>query len=162
MHRDTRCAAALLLLALLAGAAGCVSEPQTGEYTCTRTYAPGAGNIPDNDPNGLVSTVLMARGRRPRLTDVQVTVKITHPRGGDVDLTLVHPDGTAVHLLRPDPSNTSANVDVAYSDEAKPLEDLRVLNGKPLDGTWKLIVKDLREGEAGRLDFWRLSLKWKG
>src|SRR5437870_12054078 len=101
MHRATGSAAALLLIALLAGAAGCGSGPQTGEFTCIRTYAPGTGNIPDNDPDGLVSTATMARGPGPRLTGVEVAVKITHPRGGDIDLTLVHPDGTAVQLLEP-------------------------------------------------------------
>src|SRR5438034_821463 len=110
MDRRTRTRSALLVMALLVAVAGCGTGPQTGEFSTTRTCAPEACLIPDNDPAGLVVAQAVQQAPGPRLTGVVTAIKITHPRPGDLDLSLVHPDGTAVHLRGPNPSDTSSNV----------------------------------------------------
>ncbi len=112
------------------------------------------------------------------LADVNVTItSITHTSVGDLRLTIVHPDGTAVVLAESPGTidNTGDNLrGTVFDDEAaraigatgtaapytgsfKPQRDqLSRLDGKASAGTWILRVADLADGDTGRLDAWGL------
>jgi hypothetical protein len=81
------------------------------------------------------------------LTDVKVTVNISHPNPTDLDIILIHPDGTTAQLRsRGDPSNPLATYTVPS------------LVGKPTKGQWRLWVRDLGIGATGTLNSWSLTL----
>ena len=61
------------------------------------TFDGTGGSIPDNNPTGLASTIDVS-GLSARLLDVDVTVSITHPNTGHLDLFLTSPAGTRIDL----------------------------------------------------------------
>jgi cysteine-rich repeat protein len=137
----------------------------------------GGGNIPDNDTNGLTSTVDVA-GLGARLLDVDVTVSITHPNAAQLDLFLTSPAGTRIDLAT-DIGNGLADLYQAttFDDSAPDTVSDVVLpaNGEPLvavvpegalgafmgenpNGTWTLTVVDDTGGTTGTLDSWQLHV----
>ncbi|MEM7244022.1 MAG: proprotein convertase P-domain-containing protein [Acidobacteriota bacterium] len=115
------------------------------------------------------------------LTDVNVRVRLSHTRIGDVGFRLRAPDGTEVVLLdRPGVPATGRgcpdnNMDVTFDDDAVmlledhcdgtdpwyvgtavPTEALSTLVGRDSAGTWTLIASDGRGGPTGVVDEWEL------
>ncbi|MBZ0270346.1 proprotein convertase P-domain-containing protein, partial [bacterium] len=135
--------------------------------------------IPDNVPSGVASPLPVSVDAT--LSDVEVYVKITHTRVGDLVLKLQSPLGTTVTLLdRPMwPQTTNGcqddDMDITFTDtffanldthcggstpwwtgDAKPMTPLSALDGESSQGTWNLIVEDHNGGDTGFLDEWRL------
>jgi subtilisin-like proprotein convertase family protein len=135
--------------------------------------------IPDNLPAGVESPLQVDVDET--ILDVEVYVKITHTRVGDLVLKLQSPTGTTVTLLdRPmypllpngcednDMKVTftdafPANLDFHcagsapwYSGDAKPMTPLSAIDLESSLGTWKLIVEDHGAGDTGSIDEWRL------
>ena len=81
---------------------------------------------------------------------------ITHPRAGDLEIKLVHPDGTEV-LLRNANSDTGAYANPFYTIGGT-VGDLNAFNGKSPYGSWRLVVKDRATGNVGQLISWSMSL----
>lgn len=102
------------------------------------------------------------------ITDVDIGVLVTHGWRGDLQMTLVAPDGTRVQLTNGDTSNISGdNFNVRLDDSAsqlvntdsptgnhattappfqnrfRPRSPLSVLNGTNAQGTWRLEICDL-------------------
>jgi subtilisin-like proprotein convertase family protein len=115
--------------------------------------------IPDGKPTGVTQTHTVNVSGVPSgaalLTDVGVSVGLTHPRPADVELSVIHADGT-VALLRP--SGDSSPLATSYS--AASLPALAAFNGKALAGLWKLRVKDVKTGRKGTLQSWGLNLQY--
>jgi subtilisin-like proprotein convertase family protein len=57
-----------------------------------------AGAIPDNDPAGFCDAITVS-GAGGAITNVAVIVDITHTWVGDLDITLISPEGTPIRLL---------------------------------------------------------------
>jgi len=104
--------------------------------------------IPDNDTAGVVSTIEVPE-QDGVLHGLTVTALISHSFVGDLELVLVHPDGTEAVLRKADgkPGN---DFDETFRVES--------FNGKSLDGTWKLMVRDTSSLNDGELLMWELSL----
>ena len=144
-----------------------------------RCSTPGAA-IPDNDPGGVVDTLVV--GATGTLLDLDVSVTATHSWVGDLAITLTHQDtGTSVTLLDrpgspPGAGCSGDDLDVTLDDEAaSPAEGqcaapgptaidgtftpsgvLAGFDSEDLVGGWDLTVTDLRAGDTGSLVQWCL------
>jgi subtilisin-like proprotein convertase family protein len=116
------------------------------------------------------------------VADVNVRVRLNHTFDGDLELRLVHPDGTVVLLSdnrggSGDNYGTGANdcsgTPTVFDDQAagtiasgvapfagsfKPEQALAALNGKPTAGTWKLRVTDTASLDTGTIGCVTLEL----
>lgn len=136
--------------------------------------------IPDGDGNGVDDpSIVLASGT---ITDLDVTLDVTHTYVGDLKFTLTHNDtGTSVDIYdRPgNPATTfgcSGNDILATMDDeaATPVEDvcntsgiaiegtfgppqpLSAFDGEDLGGTWTLNVSDNAGADLGTLNEWCL------
>lgn len=100
------------------------------------------------------------------LSDVNVKFSLTHTYVGDLEISLVHPDGTVVSLMNRlggsgqnitntvfDQSAAESIVNVAapFTGRYRPQGNLGVLNGKPVAGAWRLRVADRADGDVGAI-----------
>ncbi len=125
-------------------------NPASGGTVDTRTFSSTdvPKSIPDNDSNGVISTLEITDG-----SDIQsltVTVDITHTYVGDLTLYLIGPDGTTV-TLRQNSGGSADDIHESYSVTA--------FNGKSAVGTWKLKVVDSARYDTGTIDGWSLTIK---
>jgi subtilisin-like proprotein convertase family protein/transcriptional regulator CtsR len=90
---------------------------------------------------------------------VSVGVDITHTYLGDLRVSLVHPDGTAV-VLHNQGGSFAGGIHTIYPEQTTPAQPLGVLAGKPLNGTWKLRVQDFAALDEGSLEQWTLTLRY--
>ncbi len=131
----------------------------------TQTVSPGLA-IPDgldntgNNPGAVVSAPLTISSPGT-VTAVQVGVNITHTFRGDLQITLVHPDGTAVVLKNPG-DDPGQNVITSYPDQSDPVGDLSTFVGKPAAGTWHLTAQDFFSQDTGTLNSFSLTLTVNG
>jgi subtilisin-like proprotein convertase family protein len=136
-------------------------------YPSTDTPKP----IPDvRTPPVLSSIVVASTGI---VSDVNVTINITHTYDGDLDIFLIAPNGTRVELTT-DNGNAQANfVNTVFDDEAatsittgagpftgsfKPEGLLSSVDGIPANGTWTLEITDDANADLGTLDSWTLTI----
>ena len=108
-----------------------------------------------------------------QIGDLNVAVSFTHPRAPDLDVYLVHPDGTRIELFTDIGGNKSAftgkittlddEAKVSITKAAAPFEGsympegkLSALKGKSIAGMWKLEIMDDQSKEAGKLNSWSL------
>lgn len=140
-----------------AGTAGLggVTVQATQPATLTRSAAPALA-IPDNNTTGIQSSIAVT-GTGP-ITSVKVNVDITHTWRGDLEVSLIAPDGTTVKLFDGPRDDSTANLVTSFPDRTVPVQSLAALNGKPVAGTWKLRVRDLSAPDSGRLNSWGLTL----
>jgi subtilisin-like proprotein convertase family protein len=107
------------------------------------------------------------------LTDVNVTVDITHTWDSDLTIELVAPDGTVVELANAvggsgdnftntvfdgDAATSIADGDAPFTGVFAPSGDLSTLNGLTSSGDWTLRVTDNANGDGGTLNGWILQL----
>ncbi|MBP6374382.1 MAG: proprotein convertase P-domain-containing protein [Flavobacterium sp.] len=107
------------------------------------------------------------------LTDVNVSVNITHSWVNDLTLTLISPAGTAVQLVARPCNNVRLNDINATFDDAgipivcannpaisgtvKPTQVLSAFNGQTSQGTWTLRVLDSVNQDGGSIVGWSLN-----
>ena len=102
--------------------------------------------IPDNNPQGITSTIEV--GQDGNAGSLTVDVDVTHPFIGDLVVTLISPSGKEVVLH---------NKTGASQDDLKRTFTVDTLAGEALRGTWKLKVADTGRSDTGRLNAWGLS-----
>ncbi|MEM6638283.1 MAG: proprotein convertase P-domain-containing protein [Pseudomonadota bacterium] len=158
-----------------AGAASTTFTFETANIICITS----GDAIPDNTASGLDSTgVLSASGT---LTDLDVSLNVTHTYVGDLIVTLTHEDtgSSAVIMDRPGVPATgfgcsNNDIDTIFDDEAgTPVEDvcdsnpaiggtvipenaLSTFDGEDLSGTWTLNISDNAGIDLGNLNEWCL------
>lgn len=115
--------------------------------------------IPDNNTTGIETPIVVAEAGT--LNSVSVGVNITHPYIGDLEVSLIHPDGTRVRLHNRT-GGSADNIFTVYPDHTTPAEPLSMLAGKAAQGTWKLRIRDLAIADEGTLNSWSLSLAFLG
>lgn len=130
-------------------------------------------NIPDNSPSGVVSTIAVSS--EDVLTDVKVSVDITHPWIADITLMLENPQGIQVELINGECFGLgNEDMDVIYDNSAsalvcgsvppvisgsiKPSEELSNFFNESPKGVWKLKVIDGNDDDVGTLNNWGLEL----
>jgi subtilisin-like proprotein convertase family protein len=135
--------------------------------------------VPDNNPSGLTSAIVVSGSGIASVTDINVILNITHTRTSDLRLSLIGPNSTEILLGNARGGNgddyggavtpvrhTVFDMDATQSITAgvasfrgtfRPEGDLTALNGLPADGTWTLKVVDNASGETGTLNSWSLT-----
>jgi len=127
--------------------------------------------IPDSNGLGINSVVNI--GTTSEITDVNVTVNITHTWDSDLILTLTSPGGTSIVLSNRNGSSGDNYIDTVFDQEGstsitsgtapftgvfQPEEDLSVLYGEFSGGDWTLNVSDNAGGDTGTIDSWSLEI----
>lgn len=111
--------------------------------------------IPDNTSKSAISTINI--DSNVIVERVDVTVNITHPFIGDLQIALVAPSGTiSILLYRPSQGALSA---LGSSQHDVHFTFNTVLDwGESAQGSWALLVKDSATGNVGTLDSWSLDV----
>ncbi len=112
--------------------------------------------IPDNNATGVTSTMNYAQ--TGTVAGVKVRVNITHTYKGDLEVSLIAPDGTSV-LLHNRTGGSADNVNTEFPDLTAPAQSLAAFTGKAINGAWKLKIRDLAALDTGTLVSWTLSLQ---
>lgn len=139
------------------GAGECDASPR-GEIAVQQSTARGVA-IPDNDVNGVASTIDVNDDRT--IADLAVAVDIEHPVRGDLRLTLTAPDGTTVQLIDSSPDR-GHGLHGTFGVDIVPQQSLVAFAGRSARGTWTLRVSDLRIRDVGTLDSWSLVIRYAG
>jgi subtilisin family serine protease len=109
--------------------------------------------IPDNNAQGIVSTVQVNESATVR--DIQVSVSIDHSYLGDIEVSLVSPSGLVV-LLQGRILGRRTQLQTVYTLQTTPT--LRKYLGQAAQGRWQLRVVDAIAADTGTLNFWKLTL----
>ncbi len=109
-------------------------------------------NIPDRDPAGVVSRLVI--NDHGRIQSLTASVDITHTWIGDLIVRLVGPGGQRVDLhLRA--GNSSNNIIRTYDEASTP--ELAQFLGLDINGVWSMEVSDLASRDLGTLNSWRID-----
>jgi subtilisin-like proprotein convertase family protein len=113
--------------------------------------------IPDADTRGVTSELALAG--TGTVSAVMLGVDITHSYVGDLQVTLVGPDGAKarVHDRR---GGAGDNLIGTWTsgEGSGPGTRLNTFIGKPAGGTWKLVCVDRAGQDVGKLNRWRLTV----
>ncbi|HED16670.1 MAG TPA: hypothetical protein ENI64_07665 [Gammaproteobacteria bacterium] len=109
--------------------------------------------IPDNQQAGVSSTLQVTQAGR--ITQLTVAIDIQHTYIGDLQVSLVAPDGTEVVLHKRAGSNTQ-NLITTYSSDDVPA--LQTLIGESAQGDWTLNIADRAPIDTGILRRWELEM----
>jgi len=116
-----------------------------------------AAAIPDNDPTGVTSMIVVPAG--DILVDVTVDVDITHTWRGDLIIELTNPAGTTVTLANGSGGSADDIVtnydDVTVPDGPGSMADF---DGEAAVGLWTLFIRDKAGGDTGTLNNWCLNV----
>jgi subtilisin-like proprotein convertase family protein len=93
------------------------------------------------------------------LTDLRVRVDISHTFIGDLRVDLIAPDGTGV-VLHNHSGGSADDLNRTYSVLETPA--LRGFLDKPVQGVWRLQVRDTFRLDVGRLNRWRIVARVAG
>lgn len=115
--------------------------------------------IPDADTTQGASSSLTVTGMTGNLLDLNVTVGITHPYAGDIQLFLQRPDGAYIQLKHSDGGDSSQNVFTTFDTLTASIEPMSNLAGKSPNGSWILWAYDVYTGDTGAITQWSLDLK---
>jgi gliding motility-associated-like protein len=150
---------------------------ETGLVECgttTSTDVPVA--IPDGiffvGPGDPVSSTTLVTDVS-EITDVNVTINVSHTWGDDLLITLTSPEGTEVILSNRNGGNGTQYVNTVFdSDATNPISsgsgnftgtftpdgDLSTLNGEIAAGDWLLTAQDFVSGDTGSIDSWSIEI----
>lgn len=113
-------------------------------------------------------------GSMTSVSDVDVTLDISHTYDADMSVYLISPSGTRVKLFANAGSSGDNFEGTSFDDSAlqtidlgsapfagtfKPAEPLSIFNGENATGYWTLEIKDSALGDDGTLNGWSLSIK---
>ena len=107
--------------------------------------------IPDNNVNGVVSTIEVTD--EVQIFGVMADVNISHTWIGDLRVTLTSPTGTQAVLH---------NREGGSADNIVKSWDLSAFNGESAQGTWTLSVDDNAAADTGTLNNWGLVISGLG
>ncbi|MEN8178316.1 MAG: S8 family serine peptidase [Pseudomonadota bacterium] len=117
--------------------------------------SPGV-HIPDHDAQGIISELPV--DGQGSLTDIELTVDITHTWRGDLNVSLESPGGmsAAIHQMQ---GGSKDNLQRTYMAADTQVLQALVDAGVEINGTWKLRVADSQSQDVGKLNAWKLALK---
>jgi subtilisin-like proprotein convertase family protein/subtilisin family serine protease len=130
------------------GATATTSKQVTVTSSVTKTFTNATRvSIPDNKPAGITSTINVPDSLR--ISQLSVTVNITHTYIGDLIVKLTSPTGTVVTLHNRTGGSTD-NLRQTYTPAN--------FNGQLSPGVWTLSVSDNARIDTGALDNWSLTI----
>jgi subtilisin family serine protease len=109
--------------------------------------------ISDDNPQGISSAISISDNNRVR--DIQVSVNIEHSFLGDIEVSLIAPDGRTV-LLQSRVLGSATQLQTIYSVQSTPI--LGQLINVPASGSWQLRIVDFAQLDTGTLNSWELNL----
>ena len=104
-------------------------------------------SIPDNDTDGVTSTINVAGGGAVK--SLKVVVDISHTWISDLRVELRHGTGTA----------TLHNREGDSSDDIQKTFSVDDFNGVDSSGTWDLVVVDNANADEGVINSWTLKIE---
>ena len=128
-------------------------------------------NIPDNNATGASSIITISANKIIR--DINVTVNITHPWIGDLDLTLISPSGKSVLLVASRQDEGDNYVNTVFDDSASnsigtgsapytgtfiPEGNLSNFYDEESFGNWILNAIDRGADDIGKINSWSLEI----
>jgi subtilisin-like proprotein convertase family protein len=120
--------------------------------------------IPDNDATSAEDTRTVDMSPAiDRVTDIDVSVAITHADAGELEITLLHVDSDRLVKLAAPGDLMGANPSVTFDSQevvgVLPNESLLTFNDVDPNGDWTIIVTDSTTGNVGTLDSWGISVE---
>lgn len=113
------------------------------------------GDIPDQNPD-LDKLISKINIKEPLLiSEINVTVNLTHTRATDLIVSLSSPEGNLVRLRE---NNTDPLGKVTYDTDIQSIDSMESFNGEIATGDWSLIIEDNVAGELGSLIDWSLNI----
>lgn len=146
---------------------------KTGQITCDSF---SSTNVPVTIPTSANVTVnsTLTVPTTGIISDVNISVNISHSWVNDVTLTLISPSGTQVQLVAQPCTYASllnivatfddsgspivCGVNPAISGTVVPLQSLSAFNGQQMNGIWTLRVLDSVQGDGGAINSWSLNI----
>jgi uncharacterized delta-60 repeat protein len=129
--------------------------------------------IPDNQVSTVTSTITVSGASGP-ITDLNVTLDVSHTWDDDLIISLVGPTGKTVKLIehrgldRDNFTNTVLDDEAAqsiappasapFTGSFRPEEPLSAFDGLDPNGVWTLKIQDTFDTEGGRLNAWSLAI----
>ncbi|PDS25048.1 zinc-dependent metalloprotease [Flavobacterium branchiophilum] len=146
-------------------------------YTITNTCNTYSNSTPLTIPDGTAANVngavvsnTIAIPVTYNLSDVNVTLNVTHTYPNDLVIALNHPDNTQ-DILWGRSCSGNDNFNVTLSDGSptftcvanmtgtfKPYSPLAVFNNKTSNGTWRLLATDYYDGDTGTINSWSIEV----
>lgn len=156
--------------------AGVFSTPstfQTGQVSCN-SFA--SADVPMTIPSAgvatITSTINIPSGAT--ISDVNVTLGVSHTWINDLSATLTSPSGTEVKLFTHPCTNASIlNIAATFDDAGsvvvcgtnpgisgtvKAQESLSAFNGQNSGGVWTLVIEDGADQDGGSLNSWSMNI----
>ncbi len=157
---------------------GALGAPQSATYSsgAVSVLSPASGTVGD------MTEQVIAVADTGAVQDVNVRLRLNHTYDGDLSVSLVAPDGTIVVLSgnrggsgdnfgsgSTDCSGTPTVFDDAaatpiasgtapFAGTFRPDGSLAALNGKAVNGNWRLRISDTASGDSGTLFCWSLDI----
>lgn len=128
-------------------------------------------SIPDNDPGGVSSTIIVTENKL--ITNIKVTVNINHTYDKDLSLELTSPTGITILLSVGNGGEGNNYTNTIFDDSAensivdglapflgtfRPQIPLSYLNNTTSQGDWTLKVVDSGEADTGTIDSWSMEI----
>ena len=124
--------------------------------------------IPDNDPLGMISEILIPSGGTIETIDIHI--KMTHNNFSDISAYLISPNQETILLFAN--LNTFQNeIDIHFTNDSKnqlasspyigiyqPAGSLDPIEQSIATGNWSLMIIDHAAGNTGKLDSWGISI----
>ncbi|MEA2338704.1 MAG: hypothetical protein QOE82_2711 [Thermoanaerobaculia bacterium] len=154
-HISTICTA--FTSRLILGSADCDTAPH-GDVTLFQSTQHALA-IPDNAPAGITSTLDVNDSRL--IERLSVTINISHPSRGDLQIVITAPDGTSAVLQNPSSDHTPF-AQTTYGVDTDPAERLDIFHGHNANGRWTLTIRDLTAQNVGTLLSWSLGITFAG
>ena len=114
-------------------------------------------NLPITDYNTTTSVLTIPPEDDASLTAIEVFVDIAHTWIGDLIVTLIAPDATAI-VLHNRTGSSADDICGWYPSELTPAGNLDLLQGLSIAGDWTLTVSDNASGDTGMLRSWCLRI----
>ena len=146
----------------------------TGQILCD-TFV--STNVPITIPTVANTTPFISTLNVPStnvISDVNVTVNISHTWVKDMTISLISPTGTEIQLVASPCTNSArANITATFDDSGNslvcatnpaisgtviPFQSLTGFNGQTMNGTWQLKVLDPYNVDGGAINSWSLNL----
>lgn len=142
-------------------------KPFAVGYTSTTTcdsYSFGSSfSIPNTTT--FVTKTITVPASTATISDVNVSVNVTHERFSDVEIQIENPQGTVVRLFNKNCASTNSTLAMQFDDSGSaldcnktteqivlPVDLLSAFNGQSPAGTWTLRVRDAVTGRFGTVN----------
>ncbi|WP_144394767.1 PKD domain-containing protein [Pleionea sediminis] len=130
----------------------------TGQTATVTETNETATSIPDNDPDGVTSTITFDTGDQTIDADsFSIDLNISHTWIGDLTIRLTGPDDTSV-LLRSPSGGSADDIIGNIPGDFDAAESLAAFEGKTLAGEWTLSVVDGAGQDTGTINSWAINL----